>query len=156
MGKRILIISLVLALIMVMVLPMGVGATGGTEDGNAIGTVGYEITSNYTISLSTSDLLLTSAPNIGSPVSTAPFTITITSNSETYKYGAITVKGEDGKLSAGRCYFRTGADDYRSITLRMECQRQYQGAKLLNSYLQIGFMFQQEQQVEQRQLPNLL
>jgi hypothetical protein len=101
MGNRILIISLVLALIMVMVLPMGVGATGGSPDGTAIGTVGYDITSIYSISLSTPDLTLTSAPNTQTPVSTAPFTITITSNSETYKYGAITVKGEDGRLSAG-------------------------------------------------------
>ena len=101
MGKRILVYALVLAFTMVMVFPMGVGATGGIADGTAVGTVGYDITSNYTISLSTSNLALTSAPNTQTPVSTAPFTITITSNSETFKYGAITVKGVDGKLSAG-------------------------------------------------------
>jgi hypothetical protein len=100
MVKRTLVISLVLSLIIIMVVPVSVGAEGGVSDGTANGTVGYDITSTYSISLSTSDLDLTAAPNISTPVSTASFTITITSNSATYKYGAVTVKGEDGKLSA--------------------------------------------------------
>lgn len=100
MVKRTIVVSLVLSLIMIMVMPMSVGAEGGASDDTATGIVGYDITSTYSIDLSTTDLQLTAAPNISAPVSTETFTITITSNSATYKYGAVTVKGEDGKLSA--------------------------------------------------------
>jgi hypothetical protein len=104
MVKRTIVVSLVLSLIMIMVVPVSVGAEGGVSDDSATGIVGYDITSIYSIDLSTTDLQLTAAPNTSTAVSTGSFTITIASNSATYKYGAVTVKGEDGKLSAGSVF----------------------------------------------------
>jgi hypothetical protein len=98
--KKTMVVSMVLSLIMIMVMPMSVVAEGGESDDSASGVVGYDITSTYSIDLSSSDLQLNAAPNVSTAVSTELFTITLTSNSPTYKYGAVTVKGIDGKLSA--------------------------------------------------------
>ncbi len=96
--KKILAISLALALIGVLGAPLTVYAAGGSSNDTATVTADegavYSITVPETISL-------LAAPNGSSSVSSAQFQISVSTNDPANAQVALAVKGVDGKLSSG-------------------------------------------------------
>jgi hypothetical protein len=95
MKKRIIILSIILALLLEMTLPMAAyaGDTGTTLVTTDIDTI-HEITVPASIELST-------PPSTSADASSAPFTITVNTNDTIFYKVYFRVNGIDGKLSTG-------------------------------------------------------